>query len=209
MSDFPMMGEKAIFNHLGKFNFSDDDFFKTLDMLSGGEKMRLVLSKIILKEYDLLLLDEPTNHLDIITKQALIRALDDYEGTIIFVSHDRHFVDEISNKILYFHNGKSYYHDGNYQDFKELEKELFNMDEGVVSSTNKEVKETRPKEKNISLNKLEEKISKIEAKIEKLKKSQFDEEIYTNSVKMKEIDQEISTLEEELIKLSEEYLERA
>lgn len=209
MSDFPMMGEKAIFNHLGKFNFSDDDFFKTLDMLSGGEKMRLVLSKIILKEYDLLLLDEPTNHLDIITKQALIRALDDYEGTIIFVSHDRHFVDEISNKILYFHNGKSYYHDGNYQDFKELEKELFNMDEGIVSSSNKEVKETRPKEKNISLNKLEEKISKIEAKIEKLKKSQFDEEIYTNSVKMKEIDQEISTLEEELIKLSEEYLERA
>ena len=66
--------------------------------------MRFVLSKIILKDYDLLLLDEPTNHLDIITKQALIRALDDYEGTIIFVSHDRHFVDEIAYKILYIHD---------------------------------------------------------------------------------------------------------
>ena len=209
MEEFPMMGEKAIYNHLGKFNFSDDDFFKTLDMLSGGEKMRLVLSKIILKEYDLLLLDEPTNHLDIITKQALIRALDDYEGTIIFVSHDRHFVDEIANKILYFSNGKSYYHDGNYQDFKELEKQLFDLDDKKESVCKDEKKNTKPKSSSLSINKLEEKIKKIELQIEKLKKSQFDEEIYSNSLKMKEIDENIIALEEELLQLSEEYLKRA
>ena len=208
MSEFPMMGEKAIYNHLGKFNFSDDDFFKTLDMLSGGEKMRLVLSKIILKDYDLLLLDEPTNHLDIITKQALIRALDDYEGTIIFVSHDRHFVDEIANKIVYFHNGKSYYHDGNYQDFKELEKNLFDLE--VEKEIVKEEKVVKQKPKsNLSLGKLEDKISKVEEKIEKLKKSQFEEEIYSDSKKMQEIDEQINQLEEELTKLTEEYLERA
>lgn len=206
MKDFPMMGEKAIFNHLGKFNFSDDDFFKTLDMLSGGEKMRFVLSKLILKEYDVLLLDEPTNHLDIITKQALIRALDSYEGTIIFVSHDRHFVDEIANKILYFHDGKSYFHDGNYQDFKEIESGLFELDVPITKTEVK--KETKKKSDNISTSKLEEKISKLETKIESLKKKQFDEEVYLDTKKMKEIDDEIASLESELKRLSEEYLQR-
>ncbi len=206
MSDFPMMGEKAIFNHLSKFNFFDDDFFKSLDMLSGGEKMRFALSKLILKEYDVLLLDEPTNHLDIITKQAIIRALDSYEGTIIFVSHDRHFVDEIANKILYFHNGKSYFHNGNYQDFKEIEKGLFELDMPVTKIELK--KEIKKKNDNISTCKLEEKISKLETKIESLKKRQFDEEVYLDSKKMKEIDDEIALSETELERLSEEYLHR-
>ena len=207
LNEFPAMGEKNICNHLGKFNFTDDDFYKTLDMLSGGEKMRFVLSKIILRDYDLLLLDEPTNHLDIITKQALIRALDDYEGTIIFVSHDRHFVDEIANKILYFHAGKSYFHEGTYQDFKELEKALFDLEpEKEVKDT--KVKNTKPKS-NISLGKLEDKITKTEEKIKKLKASQFEEEVYLDSKKMKEVDEEIARLEEELNELTDEYLERA
>ncbi len=207
MKDFPELGEKKIYNHLGKFNFHDDDFFKQLDMLSGGEKMRLLLSKIILKEYDLLLLDEPTNHLDLLTKQALIRALDEYEGTIIFVSHDRHFVDEIANKVLYFTNGKSYYHDGNYEDFKTFESELFNPIEKVV------IREKRneiiyKRNKGMSTSKLEEKIAKIEKKISELQKSQYDEEVYTSNEKMKEIDDEIQRLSMELLELSEEYFLR-
>ena len=171
--------------------------------------MRFVLSKIILKDYDLLLLDEPTNHLDIITKQALIRALDDYEGTIIFVSHDRHFVDEIANKILYFHDKKSYYHEGNYQDFKELEKSLFDLDQEEDHWKSEDKKVYQKPKSNLSLGKLEEKISKIEEKIEKLKKSQFDEEVYSNPTKMKEIDETISSLEKELQELTDQYLERA
>lgn len=208
MKEFSFMGEKEIFNHLGKFNFSDDDFFKTLDMLSGGEKMRLVLSKIILRDYDLLLLDEPTNHLDIITKQALIRALDDYEGTIIFVSHDRHFVDEIANKILYFHDGNSYYHDGNYQDFKTFEKNLFDLDDEIVISKKEENKVIIKSKNNISISKLEDKISKIEEKINLLKEKQFNEDIYNNRQKMIEIDNQINMLEKELSELTEQYLER-
>ena len=206
MKEFPNMGEKLIFNHLGKFNFSDDDFFKTLNMLSGGEKMRLLLSKIILKDYDLLLLDEPTNHLDLITKQALVRALDSYEGSIIFVSHDRFFVDEIANKVLYFHNHKSYFHEGNYQEFKEKEASLFDLEETKEEVVTKE-KYEKPK-KTPSTSKLEEKIKKCEEKIASYKKSQFEEEVYTNPNKMKEIDDILAKLQEELNTLEEEYLLR-
>ena len=207
MKDFPDLGEKKIYNHLGKFNFHDDDFFKQLDMLSGGEKMRLLLAKIILKEYDLLLLDEPTNHLDLLTKQALVRALDEYEGTIIFVSHDRYFVDEIANKVMYFTNNSSYYHEGNFESFKVIESKLFSLEvkEDIGSNnTSKNIK----KEKSISTRNLEDKIEKIERKIESLKKSQFDEEIYSSYTKMKEIDDEIIKLSEELLILEEEYLSR-
>ena len=207
MNEFPMMGERLIFNHLGKFNFSDDDFYKTLNMLSGGEKMRLLLSKIILREYDLLLLDEPTNHLDLITKQALVRALDSYEGSIIFVSHDRFFVDEIANKVLYFHNNTSYFHDGNYQDFKEIEKGLFDLSEEKFCKKKENLEIIKPA-RTLSTSKLEERILKIEEKIEKLKKSQFDEEIYSNAIKMKEIDSQIELLQLELDKLEEDYLSR-
>lgn len=208
MKDFPELGEKKIYNHLGKFNFHDDDFFKQLDMLSGGEKMRLLLAKIILKEYDLLLLDEPTNHLDLLTKQALVRALDEYEGTIIFVSHDRYFVDEIANKVIYFTNKSSYYHEGNYQQFKELETQLFNLEEKTDKKEKKDTQSVQRKQNSISTSKLEEKIGKIEKKIHELKKSQFDEEIYTSRTKMEEIEKEIYKLEEELLILEEEYLSR-
>ena len=208
MKDFPDLGEKKIYNHLGKFNFHDDDFFKQLDMLSGGEKMRLLLSKIILKEYDLLLLDEPTNHLDLLTKQALVRALDEYEGTIIFVSHDRYFVDEIANKVLYFTNKQSYYHEGNYEQFKALESQLFNLEIKEEKKEKKgEIKDSK-KSKSISTSKLETMIEKIEKQIEKLKQSQFEEEIYSSRSKMKEIDEQIEKLTEELLQLEEEYLSR-
>lgn len=209
MKDFPSMGEKAIYNHLGKFNFHDDDFFKTLDMLSGGEKMRLLLAKIILKEYDLLLLDEPTNHLDLLTKQALIRALDEYEGTIIFVSHDRFFVDEIANKVIYFTKGQSYFHDGNYETFKELEKQLFSLEDEPKKVEEKKEETKVVKKSNMSLSKLEDKIAKTEKKIADLKKSQFDEEVYTSLSKMKEVDNQIEALQKELDALEEDYLSRS
>lgn len=209
MKDFPSLGEKAIYNHLGKFNFHDDDFFKTLDMLSGGEKMRLLLAKIILKEYDLLLLDEPTNHLDLMTKQALIRALDEYEGTIIFVSHDRFFVDEIANKVMYFTKGKSYFHDGNYETFKELEKGLFLLEDEEKKENTKVKEEKIVKKSNLSLGKLEDKILKTEKKIKELKESQFDEEVYSSIFKMREVDAQIEALTKELEALEEDYLSRS
>ena len=208
LDEFPLMGEKGVYNHLGKFNFHDDDFFKTLDMLSGGEKMRLVLARIILKEYDLLLLDEPTNHLDLLTKQALIRALDNYEGTIIFVSHDRHFVDEIANKILYFTNKKSYFHDGSYKEFKELEANLFNLDNEVKEEPVKKETPVKRTHTGASTSKLEEKIAKLEEKIKFWKEEEFKEENYTYPDKMEKLDEQIKKASEELELLTLEYLER-
>jgi ATP-binding cassette subfamily F protein 3 len=208
LDEFPLMGEKGVYNHLGKFNFHDDDFFKTLDMLSGGEKMRLVLARIILKEYDLLLLDEPTNHLDLLTKQALIRALDNYEGTIIFVSHDRHFVDEIANKILYFTNKKSYFHEGSYKEFKELEANLFNLDNEVKEEPVKKEIPVKRTHTGGSTSKLEEKIAKLEEKIKFWKEEEFKEENYTYPDKMKKLDEQIKKASDELELLTLEYLER-
>jgi ATP-binding cassette subfamily F protein 3 len=208
LDEFPLMGEKGVYNHLGKFNFHDDDFFKTLDMLSGGEKMRLVLARIILKEYDLLLLDEPTNHLDLLTKQALIRDLDNYEGTIMFVSHDRHFVDEIANKILYFTNKKSYFHEGSYKEFKELEANLFNLDNEVKEEPVKKEIPVKRTHTGGSTSKLEEKIAKLEEKIKFWKEEEFKEENYTYPDKMKKLDEQIKKASEELELLTLEYLER-
>ena len=206
LEEFPSMGEKEIYNHLGKFNFHDDDFFKQLDMLSGGEKMRLLLAKIILREYDLLLLDEPTNHLDLLTKQALVRALDDYEGTIIFVSHDRFFVDEIANKVLYFTSHQSFYHDGNYETFKEKEQQLFILED--KKKENEVAPKIKEKKQYISTSKLEDKIERIERKLKELKESQFEEENYLDLKKMKAIEEEIISLTNELEKLEIEYLSR-
>ncbi len=204
MRDFPNLGEKQLRNHLGKFNFVGDDYSKKLEMLSGGEKMRLVLSKIILKNYDLLLLDEPTNHLDMTTRQALINALKEYQGTIVFVSHDRFFVDEIATHILFFHNKKPYFHEGCYHDFKDYEKELLQEKQVEEEKVKKEVSIPVNKPSNNSL-KLEEKITALENKIKQLKEDQFKEENYMDYKKMEKLDKEIATLEDELNKLEELY----
>lgn len=198
---FPMLGEKKLRNHLGKFNFIGEDISKKLDILSGGEKMRLIFAKIILNEYDLLLLDEPTNHLDMMTRQSLIQALKEYGGAIIFVSHDRFFVDELATHLLYFAHGKSYYQEGCYQDFKEKEEEILNQkEEKKISPSSKEKKITS------SPLKLEDKIREIEAEIKMLKEAEYLEENYMDYQKMRSLEKKIQEKEKELEKLENLYL---
>ncbi len=207
MNDFPSLGEKKLRNHLGKFNFVGDDYQKTLDVLSGGEKMRFIIAKIILRNYDLLLLDEPTNHLDMVTRQSLINALKEYQGTIIFVSHDRYFVDEIATHILYIANKKAYFNSGTYHDFMDKFKEIILKEEIIENPHLKEKEEKRVvSNKTISPLKLEEKINAIEAKIKKLKEDQFLEENYMDYEKSIKIERELKSLEEELTRLEEMYL---
>lgn len=192
-NEFPEMGEKAVRNHLGKFAFTSDDVFKSINVLSGGEKMRVILAKIVLKNYDVLLLDEPTNHLDLLTREALISAMQSYEGCIIFVSHDRYFIDSIANKILYFSHKKSYVHEGNYESFKEMISELDTPYEEV-----KVVHKTKEKAPSVNQkNKIEKRIKQIEEKIELLKQEEWKEENYTDYKKMKEIEDQIKELEVE------------
>lgn len=195
---FPDMGEKKMRNHLGKFGFEGDDVFKSIGVLSGGEKMRLVLATIVLNNYDLLILDEPTNHLDLLSKEALVKAMQDFEGAIIFVSHDRYFIEQVANKILYFDKKEPFFIEGGYQEFKEaLEKK-----EGKSTIKTKETpKKSAIKEeaKPIKVNpkvlvKLEQELFEIESKLEDIAYQMDLEENNTDYVKMSEL----ASLREEL-----------
>jgi ATPase subunit of ABC transporter with duplicated ATPase domains len=96
----PLANQGTLRNLAGAFGFHDDDVFKPIDVLSGGERARLALAKLVYDAPNLLVLDEPTNHLDIATKRALVRALSSYEGTLIFVSHDRQFLSALATRVL-------------------------------------------------------------------------------------------------------------
>lgn len=190
MDEFPLMGEKNIRNHLGKFAFTSDDVFKDVSVLSGGEKMRVILAKIVLKNYDVLLLDEPTNHLDLLTREALIKAMQDYEGCLIFVSHDRYFIDSVSNKILYISKTIPHYHEGNYESFKEYERLLLDQTE----EKSKKIKKEKPKRVKKPT---EEDLLKIEKEIAFIKEEEFKEENYMDSNKMKVLEERLKQLEQE------------
>lgn len=104
-------------SYLAKFLFTGDDILKPVVALSGGEQSRLALAKLIYSRANVLVMDEPTNHLDIPSREAFERALAEYHGTIITVSHDRYFLDKLATEILHFENGASTYHNGSYSDF--------------------------------------------------------------------------------------------
>jgi ATPase subunit of ABC transporter with duplicated ATPase domains len=114
----PTAGIGTLRNLLGAFGFSGDDVEKPVRVLSGGERARLALAKIMFDAPNLLVLDEPTNHLDILTKRALVRALERYEGTLVFVSHDRAFLRAISNRVLELTPGQPpRKYDGTYDEY--------------------------------------------------------------------------------------------
>ncbi|HSB09059.1 MAG TPA: ABC-F family ATP-binding cassette domain-containing protein [Blastocatellia bacterium] len=104
-------------SYLAKFLFTGEDIFKPVAVLSGGEQSRLALAKLIYSRANVLVMDEPTNHLDIPSREALERALGEYSGTVIMVSHDRYFLDKLATEILHFENGRATYHAGSYSDF--------------------------------------------------------------------------------------------
>lgn len=201
--NFPSLGEKTIYNYLGRFNFDYEDSSKKIAILSGGEKTRIVLAKIMLENYDVLVLDEPTNHLDMVTRQALILALQAYQGSIIFVSHDRYFVDELATHLIYVDHQTPYFIKGNFLDFKEQESKLLTISDELVEEKKIEKKVINKKP---SL-KLEEQIKKLEEEIKKVKEEQFLEENYMDYQKMQSLDKKLKELENNLAKLEEEYLQ--
>lgn len=204
---FPNLTTTQIRTMLGNFLFSGEDVFKQIKVLSGGEKGRLQLCKILKKGPNLLLLDEPTNHMDILGKESLEEILKAYKGTLIFVSHDRYFVNKIADSLLIFEKGKATYFDGNYEEY--LRKKEENEDEDAIQD--KKVDNTVKEKTNNSyftnkeINKAQNKITKIEKEIEekeeKIKNIQAEmlkEENSTNYIKLKELEENIQKINSEI-----------
>ena len=173
-NDFKLTPEVEIRNRLGAFLFSGDDVKKSVGMLSGGEKARLLLAKLSMENNNFLILDEPTNHLDIDSKEVLENALIDFDGTLLFVSHDRYFINRVATHVLeLFEKGSTLYL-GDYDYYVEKKAEV-EMSQTEETSTSNQVKEASPvndyqaqKESQKEVRKLMRQIESLEAEIEEL-----------------------------------------
>ena len=173
-NDFKLTPEVEIRNRLGAFLFSGDDVKKSVGMLSGGEKARLLLAKLSMENNNFLILDEPTNHLDIDSKEVLENALIDFDGTLLFVSHDRYFINRVATSVLELSEKGSTLYLGDYDYYVEKKAEV-EMSQTEEASTNNQVKEASPvndyqaqKESQKEVRKLMRQIESLEAEIEKL-----------------------------------------
>ena len=185
---YPNKLDKELRTALGRFLFKKEDVFKNCTLLSNGERMRLVLCDLSLSDYDVLILDEPTNHLDLVTKECLLNALKEYKGAIIFISHDRYFINSLADYVLYLSRDKSIVNEGNYDDFKLIFDKSFSEQNKNSEAENKvEAKE------NLVFDKIEKK--------EKLSNNKILE--YKN--RSKEIEDELSFIDDELSNDFEDY----
>ena len=176
--------------------FYPEDINKKIEVLSGGEKVRLALCEVVFSNANFLILDEPTNHLDILSKEKLEDILRDYPGTILFVSHDRYFIQKIADSILDFNGKNVTYYDYTYDDYLMKKKER----EEPVRKIEKGTQKVKKENKKVS-HSLDKQISKLEGEIEELKKELFLEEVYTNKEKYQEVEAKINDLEEKLNEL--------
>ena len=228
---FPELTTTQIRTILGTFLFSGEDVFKKIKVLSGGERARLQLCKIFKKGPNLLLLDEPTNHMDIIGKESLESILKEYKGTLIFVSHDRYFVNKIADSLLVFKPGNVIFFDGTYEEYeekyREYEDDVSYMQEGNNLSNQKPLKDEKYsheklenaksnnqyfinkeiKKAKAKIEKLEQEINKLEDEIANLKQEMSKEEYSTDYLKLKDLQEEIdkinATIEEKMTEWDE------
>ena len=224
--EFPNLTETEARNALGAFMFTGEDVFKNIDMLSGGEKVRLALCKILKRRPNVLVLDEPTNHMDIVGKETLESMLKDFSGTLIFVSHDRYFVRKVANRLLVFEDGTTHLYQFGYEEYQEkLDREAAESGDdyrknpaalgGAISQNggtqqSKGTQETGGKkayynpgkerskiEKKVK--KAEEELAVKEEKLDALKQELLRPEYQSSYSKLTEIQGEIDALEEEIM----------
>lgn len=222
--DYPSLTNTEIRNMLAAFLFTGDDVFKLIGDLSGGERGRVSLAKLMLSEANFLILDEPTNHLDIASKEILEHALNDYTGTLLYVSHDRYFINQTATRILDLVNQKFVNYIGNYDYYLEKKEELTaaytsnvtvsdSSSSASAPSENKlswqEQKEAQAKERKRQneLRKTEERITALEERDSEIDQLMMKEEVFTNSVKCQELAQEKAAIAEELETLYEKWEE--
>lgn len=228
-SEAPLELIPRVRDMLGAFLFRGDDVHKSLDVLSGGEKARVALLKLLLRPVNFLILDEPTNHLDMHSKDVLLDALKDFGGTVIFVSHDRGFIESLSTRVLELKPGKFRTFPGDYKYYRErLEAEEKgeegSLEQNSICKENTEQKEkTQTKlsweeQKKVEAEKrkaekavktLEESILKLEEEKSVYEKQMADPEVYTNGEKAKSVQKKIEDLAQKLEELNLEWMEAA
>jgi ATP-binding cassette subfamily F protein 3 len=165
--------EQELRNILGCFLFSGDDVFKKIKVLSGGEKSRVALAKTLISEANFLMLDEPTNHLDMLSENIIIQALQQYEGSFVVVSHNRHFVSQVANKIWYIENKKIKEYPGTFAEFEYwYANRQVNQDSAEKPTKKKKETKTKPRhEDDRELKRLKKELGKKEVEIENLEKN--------------------------------------
>ncbi|MYL43586.1 ABC-F family ATP-binding cassette domain-containing protein [Virgibacillus salexigens] len=218
--DYPTINEKDIRTVLGNFLFSGDDVLKAVNTLSGGEKARLALSKLMMQKANLLILDEPTNHLDIDSKEVLEAALMNFPGTILFVSHDRYFINKIADQVVEMQRANTTIYLGDYDYYlekKEEEAELKRLKLGEqpsAPSTTKEKKRNYQQEKQLQreqrkkerrITELESNIERLEAEIQKLEEKMTDPTVYQDHQKSLELTKEATKQKQHMEDLMEEW----
>lgn len=226
-STYPYMEETRIRTVLGNFLFSGEDVLKRISSLSGGEKARVSLSKLMLAQANFLILDEPTNHLDLFSKEVLEAALMDYEGTILFISHDRYFLNKMAERIVELSTSGADYFLGNYDDMleKKLEMEEARVEAELIKNKSKQLvqqevttpaamsyeaeKQQRSAErtKQRKLEQLEANIAQVEEVIAKLEEQLTDPAIFNDYMRIQEIQSEISEHKSELEQYYEQWEE--
>ena len=220
--DYPYLTGTKIRNMLAAFLFTGDDVYKKIGDLSGGERGRVSLAKLMLSEANFLILDEPTNHLDITSKEILEKALNDYSGTVLYVSHDRYFVNQTATRILDLVNGSFVNYIGNYDYYEEKREELTaaytNVQNIEVATQESETKldwkaqkeeQARLRKRQNDLKRTEERISELEERDAEIDDLMSQEEIYTNSVRCQELSKEKAAVLAELEELYEKWEELA
>jgi len=217
-AEFPKLMRNEVRSSLGAFLFTQEEVFKSIDVLSGGEKVRLALCKIFKTKPNFLILDEPTNHMDIVGKESLEAMLKAYSGTVLFVSHDRYFIKEVSNALLVFEDGKVVYYPYGYEQYEE---KLRNGTSDRLSQTNKngtlqELPEVRKSQKSGNpgkeeartkkrIEKLELLITEQEERLLVLEKQLKQPGIETDYIRLTELNEQQGAEEEKLNLLLEEW----
>lgn len=212
-AEFPELNDGEIRKTLGGFLLSGDDVFKCVKDLSGGEKVRLALSKIFRRRPNFLILDEPTNHMDIIGKETLEKLLMDFSGTVIVVSHDRYLINRVAKSLIVFENGGVRYFDGTFDDYEEKEKETAEeVAKEKPEKTKKtggeryvESKEEARRKHRVEF--LEKKITALEEELSRAQAKLDDETVNTDYKKVMAVEEEIKTIEEKLDPLITEWTE--
>ncbi|HWK23956.1 MAG TPA: ABC-F family ATP-binding cassette domain-containing protein [Ureibacillus sp.] len=223
--EWPLLNEKDIRTVLGQFLFSGDDVTKPISSLSGGEKARVALAKLMMQKANLLVLDEPTNHLDLDSKEVLENALIDYPGTLLFVSHDRYFINRIATKVVELSGTGTFEYLGDYDYYLEKKQELEELAEmkaaaekasskviettGIKSSTSQIDKDAKKRERQIrrTIEEVEEKMALLSEQISTIEAKLCEPEIFKDHEQVMKYQSELDSVKAEHDELEMQWLE--